>query len=122
MIAKHGLELAVIQVGQPNVFLLRKNKFTPLLITNDLTPINMSLTGLSLPRKLLGLSAHCYPQLSSFRLRENDQLLLLAHSLKSSIMDDLNSNDQSEVTLPDLFKQISSNAPTFPFWMSRIKL
>lgn len=118
---KKGTELAMIQIGQPQVYLIRNQSLLPLFSVADITtptPTN----GQFLPNKLLGIHAQCYCNIQSICLEKGDELVLLAHSLAPASLHQTllsqNINDKGK----DLFQKISNEFPHCPFWISRLQV
>lgn len=120
LVAKRGREIAVLQVGQPHVFLIRQQIVIPLITSLDLLPTNFR-SGEFLPSQLLGVNQSCYPQLRSFKYEKGDEIVFLAHSqLPGAIM--TSGHYQSDDDLHPLFQQIANASPQCPFWLSKIRL
>lgn len=120
---KKGRELALLQIGQPQVYLVRSNSLTPLLSVADIIT-SKPTNGQFLPNKLLGIHAQCYVNIQSICIEPGDELLLLAHSLApASIHQSVSSPARSS---PDkdkmLFQKITNEFPHCPFWMSRLQI
>jgi serine/threonine protein phosphatase PrpC len=120
LMVRQGRELAILQVGQPHIFLLRQGKVLPVLAAFDFLSSDPR-SGAFLPSQLLGLNASCYPHFRSLHIEQGDEILLLAHSqIPGGVVwsgQDLFSSD-----LKPLFQKISRASPRTPFWLSKIRL
>lgn len=114
----HGRELALMQVGQPQVFLKRKAQIFPLLTTFDFIPATPA-SGAFIPSKLLGTNNSCYPRLQSLRYEPGDELIFLAHSCVPKTLMETSS---AATSLHDLFQCIVKELPNCPFWISKVQL
>jgi hypothetical protein len=115
---KKAKELSLIQVGQPQVYLIRKKSILPLFSTTDVTTKNPE-NGRFIPNKLLGLYSRGTFNLQSIAVEEEDELILLAHSLIPASLHEAikyNSNDRGKL----LFQKIATEYPNCPFWISRL--
>ncbi len=119
LLAKKGRELAILQIGQPHIFLKRGQQIIPLETALDLLPTNLA-SGAFLPNRLLGVNSTCYPHVRSFHFEKDDEVLLVAHSLVPRSLFQLSVD--GEANLKDLFRGIVKEAPQCPFWISSIKL
>jgi len=118
-IVKKAKELALIQIGQPQVYLIRKHSIIPLFSITDIissTPNN----GLFLPNKLLGVHSKTHYNIQSINFESSDELILLAHSL---VPLGLIESSKSQVAERGklLFSTIAKEYPLCPFWISRFK-
>lgn len=109
-----GQEFVIGQVGGPSVVLVRGGD--NILLTTTADHCNTKLD--PLPSALMGVELECYPQISSFRFEEGDQLFFISRSYlpKSLLTLNLNTSMQS------LSKLISDENPKIPFWISRLTL
>lgn len=120
LLLKRGQELAVLQVGQPHVFLLRRGQIIPLLSGFDILSSDF-LSGAFLPNQLLGLNASCYPHFRSVHVEVGDEILLLAHSqIPGGLL--WNGQETFSDDLRGLFQKISKSYPQHPFWISKVRL
>lgn len=118
LLAKQGRELAIFQVGQPHVFLLREGRVIPLLAGFDFLSSDFR-SGAFLPSQLLGLNATCYPHFRSLHLERGDEILLLAHSQIPGGV--LWGTEVHSETLNPLFQRIAKASPNSPFWISKLR-
>ena len=120
LFAKRGRELAILQFGQPHIFLLRHQKVIPLITGFDFLPSDTN-SGLFLPSQLLGTQSSCYPSLRSFQYEKGDSLILLAHSqLPGSIL--FSEAASKDDDLRGLFQIIAQQLPRHPFWLAKVRL
>ncbi|MFN7728279.1 MAG: hypothetical protein ACK5P7_03910 [Bdellovibrio sp.] len=73
VIQRHGQLMSWAQVGQPNLYLIRKGRVAPLAASSDLSIFDPQLP--PLPLAGLGLSSHTSIQTGSARIAKGDQLL-----------------------------------------------
>ncbi len=78
VLQKQGSSLIWAQVGQPNLYLLRKGRLAALAVQSDHSVIDAGLA--PLPMVGLGLEAQTQIQTGQIVLQDGDQLLLLAQS------------------------------------------
>jgi len=116
---KKSKELAMIQIGQPQVYLVRKNSLIPLISATDITTI-LPNQGNFLPHKLLGIHTQSYFNIQSISLEKDDEIILLAHSLIPQSLHEINQMNSAEKGKL-LFKKIAQEYPHCPFWVSRLK-
>ncbi len=120
ILVRKSHELAVVQIGQPHVFLKRGNLLYPLSLTTDLLGSELN-SGDFLPRRLIGTYNECYPQLQSVHLLQNDHLILLAHSLIPQTLFKCSQSPQDSA-LKVAYQGMCNEFPQHPFWISEIKL
>lgn len=116
--AKHESEITIAQVGQPHVFLSRKQfPLIPLTAGSDASvEFSQPPEILSpLPHSLLGLYSTSNFGIQSFRLQEQDQLIFLARSHYPNAFLTLNS---SERNLNKLSQTLSQEHPDIPYWLA----
>jgi hypothetical protein len=110
-------ELVWLQIGQPQILLVRKSRSTISLggsmdlafdMSNeyDLLP--------SLPNQLLGLDSSLNLTINSFRPQAHDKILLLSHSQIPSEIYNIKSQD---LKLDQLIKTLSERDPQLAFWL-----
>ncbi len=114
---KKGKELAMIQVGQPQVYLIRNQTLTPLFGVGDITTSQPN-NGEFLPHRLLGVHNQGAFNIQSVGLEDNDQLLLLAHSLIPMSLHDVLKSKSKIYDAKLLFQKIAKEHPHCPFWIS----
>lgn len=119
VVARKGQEVALVQIGQPSVYLMREGKVIPLLLGMDLLPSPVN-TGHFLPKRLLGQESRCFPQLTSFRAEKGDALLFVAHSYASEVIFGMKSKDDRLIS--ELHGQLVKAMPQSPFWISKVPL
>lgn len=116
--AKHESEITIAQVGQPHVFLSRKQfPLIPLSVGSD-SAMEFSQPPeilAPMPHSLLGLYSTSNFGIQSFRFQENDQLIFLARSHFPSEFLTLSS---SERTLEKLSQNLSKEHPDIPYWLA----
>lgn len=120
VLVRRGRELAIGQIGQPQVLLIRGQRIIPLSVSVDVLPLYLE-KGLSLPNRLLGLTKDCHPSILSFQTQPGDELLLLAHSFLPSALFSYSKNPYAK-NLQELYQQIARETPQNSFWLSRIAL
>jgi hypothetical protein len=116
MIRSEG-ELVWLQIGQPQIFLLRENRSVISLggsmdlafdLSNefDLLP--------SLPNQLLGLDSSLNLTINSFRPQAKDKILLLSHS---QVPSEIYNIESQNLKLDQLSKTLSERDPQLAFWL-----
>lgn len=114
---KNKNQLSWVQVGNPNLILLRDT-----LIPLSFTPPSIesvNLRSIALPSQFFGTEMHCYFQIGTIELKENDKLLLFTENKLSAENWALPPVDWN---LNSFIKnQIKFNSDN-PFWMGLINL
>ena len=116
MVRSEG-ELVWLQIGQPQILLLRQNRSAISLggsmdlafdMSNefDLLP--------SLPNQLLGLDSSLNLTINSFRPQANDKILLLSHS---QVPSEIYNIESQNLKLDQLSKTLSEREPQLAFWL-----
>lgn len=115
--ARHENELTIAQVGQPFVFLNRKG-FPIQTLSSGLdlaSEISQAPELLApLPHTLLGLYSTSNFLLQSFRVQDQDQLILLSRSHFPQEFLHLSSQQR---TLEQLSKVLATEHPDVPYWL-----
>lgn len=110
-------QLSWVQVGNPNLVLLR-DLVTPLSFS---PPPGESCEGkvISLPNQFFGTEMHCYFQVGTIEIKENDKLLLFTENKLSPENWSLGASDWNLNTF--VKNQIKFDNEN-PFWMSIVSL
>lgn len=82
VIQRQGQLISWAQVGQPNLYLIRKGRVAPLAVGSDLSVFDPALPPLAMAG--LGLTQQTNVQTGSARMLAGDQLLFLAQSFESA--------------------------------------
>ena len=116
---QRGKEISWVQVGNPQLFLLRSG--TDLVqVTGSLNAtIDFSKGELlpPLPNQMLGLDRSCNMIVNQFVVRSND-ILLFIHS--SIIPKELFTLKHSKEPIPEVTKILSKRNPNQPFWIGAL--
>jgi hypothetical protein len=120
LLAKRGRELAILQIGQPHIFLKRDQQIIPIETALDLLPTDLG-SGAFIPNRLLGVNSTCSPHVRSVHFEKGDEILLVAHSLVPKALFQSAKSD-ADARLKSLFQGIVKESPQCPFWISTIKL
>lgn len=115
-------ELSWVQIGQPNLYLFRKNAGILSLganldMTAELTPPSAILP--PLPSSLLGLYSTSNFSVQSFRPLPGDHLLLLSRTYTPSSLHNLHNEN---ISLGHVSTLLSQSAPELPFWLGHLDL
>lgn len=119
LFAKRGRELAILQIGQPHIFLKRGQHIIPLQTACDLLPSDLG-GGSFLPSRLLGVNATCFPQVCSVHFEKGDEILLVAHSFLPRSL--FQPGKLNEAGIKNLFQSMVQETPQCPFWISKLQL
>ncbi len=114
-------ELVWVQIGQPQILLVRKMRQVVTLagamdLSFDMSDGEELLP--SLPNQLLGLDSSLNLTINSFRPQDLDQLILLSHSQLPRDLYQLNSN---EFELDKISQRLAKLSPQLAFWLGLIK-
>jgi hypothetical protein len=113
-------QVAWVQIGQPHILLLRKDKLFPLQITFDLS-VDFRIPT-PLPSRLIGLERAWDLEVRSLVLAEEDTLILLARSLiPPAFFNQRISGQTPEKTIDTLFEAAVADDPKSPFWLTLLK-
>ncbi len=113
-------ELVWIQIGQPQILLVRKSRQVVTLggamdLSFDMSDGQELLP--SLPNQLLGLDSSLNLTINSFRPQDADQIVLLSHSQLPREIYQLNS---SEFELDGISQKLSKMSPQLAFWLGLV--
>lgn len=115
-------QLSWLQVGQPHIFVKRKNSpIQPLAISPDLSfdcpPGQTDL--IPLPKDLIGVESTCTPSVGNFLVYPGDEVLMVS---RSEIPNGLCSEQNSKLDLAEITQSLSQQYPKSPFWLGLLKL
>ncbi|MGE3975568.1 MAG: hypothetical protein AB7F59_13665 [Bdellovibrionales bacterium] len=113
----HGEEVAYLQVGFPQVLLVRKDKTPlPIGIHFDLSMENLDKTKSlhPLPDEYIGLTTVPRFHVQSFKRHKDDQLLMISHSWISKKVYQTKSES---FTTDSITHALSQENPDQPFWV-----
>jgi hypothetical protein len=112
----HGPEVAWVQIGQPNLLLVRGGKLYPLQVALDLACDFQNSS--PIPSKLVGLERAWDLEVRSLVLEDKDSLILLARSfIPSTFFSHAYKGDTSK-TVETLFELAVKDNNKLPFWIS----
>ena len=114
-------QLSWLQVGQPHIFVKRKNApLQPLAIAPDLSfdcpPEQTDL--IPLPKDLIGVESTCTPLVGNFLIYPGDEVLLVS---RSEIPNGLCADPRSALNLAEITQTLSQQYPKSPFWVGLLK-
>lgn len=112
---KNKNTLSWLQIGNPNVILVRNN-LIPISFSTGTD--SKSFNSLILPNQFYGIDMHCHFQVGSIELLEGDKILLCNNSILSPENWGLNNKSGLDVFFKN---QIKFNSE-IPFWMGMINL
>jgi hypothetical protein len=113
-------QVAWVQIGQPHILLLRKDKIFPLQVTFDLS-VDFQIPS-PLPSRLIGLERAWDLEVRSMVLSEDDSLILLARSfIPPAFFNQKLSSNTPEKTIDTLFEAAVADNPKSPFWLTLLK-
>lgn len=112
----HGQEVAWVQIGQPNLLLVREGKLYPLQVALDLACDFRNSS--PIPGKLVGLERAWDLEVRSLVLEEADSLILLARSFIPSSFFSHTYKSDSAKTIDLLFELAVKDNSKLPFWLS----
>jgi hypothetical protein len=119
---RRGNMLAWAQVGNPSIFAQRTaQRLQPLSIGLDLSrELNTDAQTLPpMPTQLLGIEPSCSIQCGHTRLKEGEQVVLLA---SSSIAPSLLAREAGTFSLSEITQKMIQENPESPFWLGLIDL
>ncbi|MNK95621.1 hypothetical protein D3C87_1158650 [compost metagenome] len=114
--------LAWAQVGNPSLFAQRTaQRLQPLSVGLDLSrELNTDAQTLPpMPTQLLGIEPSCSIQCGHTRLKEGEQVVLLA---SSSIAPSLLARESGTFSLSEITQKMIQENPEAPFWLGLIDL
>lgn len=115
-------EFAYAQVGQPNIFIARKDRpWTPLSIQCDFAT-EMSLGSAIMapvPQNLIGLHNTTNMNIGSFRVQNQDRIVFLSHSMAVHPLYQL-AFDQTDID--HITECLAKGYPDLPFWLGILDL
>jgi hypothetical protein len=122
VLLKTQSQLSWLQVGQPHLFMKRKNTpLQPLSIAPDLSfdspPGQTDL--IPLPKDLIGIESTCTPHTGSCLIFPGDQLLMVS---RSEVPFDICSNVDGSLGLAEITQTLSQQYPKSPFWLGLLSL
>ena len=114
-------ELVWMQIGQPQILLVRKSR--QMITLAGAMDLSFDLSGSeellpSLPNQLLGLDSSLNLTINSFRPQPYDQLVLLSHS---ELPRELYQMTPRDFELDQMSKHLSKISPDLAFWLGLIE-
>lgn len=122
LLLKEKSQLSWLQVGQPHIFVKRKNSpLQPFAISPDLSfdcpPHQTDL--IPLPKDLVGVESTCTPNVGNFLIYPGDEVLLVS---RSEIPNGLCADPNSKLDLAEITQVLSLQYPKSPFWLGLLKM
>jgi hypothetical protein len=120
-LAFENSEMAWVQIGQPNLLIIRNNQLTPLDVAVDLGIDHQMVS--PLPGRLMGLDPQIDLSVKSIVLQPEDRLILLARSTipPHFFTQDFSKKNSQEI-LNTLFEVAIDADKKFPFWLALLEM
>ena len=120
LISKDKFEIAILQVGQPQVFLKRENlDLQPLIASTSPRYLSEHSPSPPLPDEMLGIHNKVNWTIKTFRSQPNDKILLLSHSF---IPREIYSLSENQFDLNQISWTLTKNNPEHPFWLGLLEV